>query len=197
MCENPYVAAEDQTLAARLAQLGIAPADIDTVVLSHLHLDHAGCAHPFTGAKVYVQAEEYRKTMENDRNGVQDLFHTPCDIRRWEEAGLDFCLVEEETRTLCDGVTILNLGPGHSFGMLALLVELPHQNYLLVSDAAYSADHYGPPAKLSGLVYDEPGYFHAIEKIRDYEERYHAVVCFGHDMAQYVTLVKSPMGCYQ
>lgn len=44
---NPYVAAPEQQLLRRLAQLGLKPADISVVVLSHLHLDHAGGAHFF------------------------------------------------------------------------------------------------------------------------------------------------------
>lgn len=39
---NPYVAAPEQQLLCRLAQLGLKPTDISVVVLSHLHLDHAG-----------------------------------------------------------------------------------------------------------------------------------------------------------
>ena len=45
-----------QTLQARLADLGIAPADIRHVLLTHIHLDHAGAAGWWArqGATVYV-----------------------------------------------------------------------------------------------------------------------------------------------
>ena len=33
---------DDEHLDSRLKQLGLAPGDIDYVVLSHLHFDHAG-----------------------------------------------------------------------------------------------------------------------------------------------------------
>lgn len=38
---------EDEYLDSRLKQLGLAPGDIDFVVFSHLHFDHAGsCVGP-------------------------------------------------------------------------------------------------------------------------------------------------------
>ena len=98
---------------------------------------------------------------------------------------------------LCPGVRILDLGSGHSFGMLALHVELNCGSYLLVSDAAYSAVHYGPPVELSGVVYDVEGYFAAIETIRAYAADHDAVVLFGHDMKQFQSLIKSDDGYYE
>ena len=86
---------------------------------------------------------------------------------------------------------------GHSYGMLGMYVETQESRFLLASDAVYSREYYGPPAKLSGAVCDEPGYFAAIEYIRDYAAQHDALVLFGHDMEQFQSLRKSGEGAYQ
>src|SRR5262245_31555671 len=42
-----------------LARHGIAPESIDTLVLTHLHFDHAGNLDAFPNATIYVQRYEY------------------------------------------------------------------------------------------------------------------------------------------
>ena len=80
---NPYVAAPEQQLLCRLAQLGLKPADISVVVLSHLHLDHAGGVHFFPRAKVYVQQEELGRVLSDYAADTLDLFHVQCDADNW------------------------------------------------------------------------------------------------------------------
>ena len=42
-----------------LARHGVAVADVTTVITSHLHFDHCGQNHRFTGARVIVQQSEF------------------------------------------------------------------------------------------------------------------------------------------
>ena len=44
-----------------LAKVGYRPEDIDTVVLTHLHFDHAGNFDAFPRARIYVQRLEYER----------------------------------------------------------------------------------------------------------------------------------------
>ena len=196
---NPYVAAPEQQLLCRLAQLGLKPADISVVVLSHLHLDHAGGVHFFPRAKVYVQQEELERVLSDYAADTLDLFHVQCDAENWEKAGIQWQAVPRETETLplCDGITILNLGPGHSYGMLGLHVKLKSGGFLLVADAAYSAKHYGPPAQFSGAVNDREGYLRTMEYLREYSTAHKAAVLFGHDPEQFSSLKKSTEGYYE
>ncbi len=198
MCTNPYVFSPEATIPNRLKEIGVELEDVKTLVVSHLHLDHAGCIHLFPNAKVYVQENELIETIDCYEKNNLDIFHLECDIKNWIETQTKWVTINAEKEVkLCDGVYILDLKKGHSFGMLGLYVELESGNLLLVSDAAYSAVHYGPPAELSGVVYDEEGYFAAIEYIRNFAEKHNAKVLFGHDMAQFKSLIKSSEGYYQ
>src|SRR5262245_56333638 len=57
---DPLARFEDKDLLVhRLDTLGLAPDDVDMVVLSHLHYDHAGGAQLFPGSELIVQRDEY------------------------------------------------------------------------------------------------------------------------------------------
>lgn len=62
--QSPYYVTEEQLLLNRLAQLGVAPEDIRYVVISHLHVDHAGNLHHFKNAQVIVSEEEFTATLK-------------------------------------------------------------------------------------------------------------------------------------
>lgn len=199
LCENPYIPGEHVSLPGRLAELGIRPEEISAVVLSHLHLDHAGGAHFFPQAKIYVQQDELEHVMCDAANHTLGEFHQRCDVNNWIRAGLQWAPISNSVWqvSLCPGMTILNLGSGHSYGMLGLSVELECGNYLLASDAIYSGAHYEPVAQLAGVVNNEQGYFKTIEFLRQYAGEHQSKILFGHDMRQFHSLKKSTEGFYQ
>lgn len=191
-----FVPAPNGSLTERLEQIGVSPEEITCVVASHLHLDHAGGLHLFPNAACWYR--QRAGTGPGDAEaGTLDMFHLPCDVENWKRAGIRWQPVEGAPLELCEGVTVLDLGPGHSFGMLGMRVTLECGTFLLVSDAVYSAAYYGPPAQLSGAVEDEAGYFAAIETIRTMEKTCKATVLYGHDMPQFQSLRKSTEGYYQ
>ena len=49
---------EGQRISHYLAQLGLAPSDIDVVFIGHLHFDHAGGLCDLPGCEVHIQADE-------------------------------------------------------------------------------------------------------------------------------------------
>lgn len=186
MCANPFVYDENQTLESQLHAIGVKPEEIRYVVLSHLHLDHAGAVHLFPNADVYVNKTELEAVYAGHQDGSIDIFHQKSDLDNWNRAKVNWKPVEgDQSHFLCEDIDLLDLGKGHSFGMLALAVRLKAGCFMLVSDAAYSAVHYGPPPQMAGVCCDEEGYFAALEKIRNYAEQHGGTVLFGHDMPQF------------
>lgn len=187
-------------LINRLEQLNTRPEDIKYVVASHLHLDHAGCLELFTNATIIVHDTELSKTMKQYAMTKDMGAYIWADINAWITNDLKWKTVmpHEDELELAEGIKILNFGPGHAWGLLGLHVELPGEGgIILASDAVYSAESYGPPVKLPGIIYDSLGYLNAVEKIKQYADRTNSQVWFGHDSEQFRKFIKSTEGFYE
>ncbi|MBN9008117.1 MAG: MBL fold metallo-hydrolase [Rhizobiales bacterium] len=101
-------------LQGRLRKLGIDPAKIDTVVLSHVHWDTAANADLFPSATVLMHEKELAYA---DAVGDHDS-ETPAYIGRALRQ-LKLKTISAET-TLCEDVRIIEL-PGHTPGSIGLL----------------------------------------------------------------------------
>lgn len=197
--QSPYYVTEEQHLLNRLSQLGVTPEQIKYVVISHLHVDHAGNLHRFKNAKVFVNENELLYTLRGYATGRELDVHVPSDIKHFLDAGLDWEPVPNDVRELeiAKGVKILNFGSGHSFGMMGLKVELKNSgSILLVADAIYCEENIKPEIKVPGILYDSLGYKRTAAYIIKYAEETNSRIFYGHDIAQFRTLKKAPDGYY-
>lgn len=197
---NPLFQDEASHLINRLEQLKIRPQDIKYVVSSHLHMDHAGCLELFKNAKIIVHDSEFTHTMK--QYALMNKTGPFCwaDVDAWIKEELNWHLIAptEDNIELAEGIKILNFGPGHACGLLGLHVDLPGEGgIILASDAIYSAESYGPPTKIPGIIYDSIGFINTVEKIRKYAERTNSQVWFGHDLKQFNSFIKSTEGHYE
>ena len=196
----PHSGGEECMLPARLEAMGIGPDQVRHVVLSHLHCDHAGCVEYFRKSNIIVHEDEFagafRQFALNDHTSpyaLKDLGNMIRAELHWREIGR-----HEPDQNIVDGVRLLNLGPGHARGMLALQVALRSQaDVMLVSDACYTAENYGPPARQPGISYDTLGITRTVQRIRAMAGDAGAEVWFGHDAAQFRTFRKATEGYYE
>lgn len=197
--QSPYRATEDQLFLNRLAQLNVKPEQVKTVVMSHLHVDHAGNLGAFKNAEIYVNDAEFTTTVRNYVRGTDLDVHVPVDVESFIAAKLNWRLVPEEEKEvpIADGVTVLNLGSGHSWGMLALRVDLKNSGtFLIVADSLYMQENLGPPIKTPGIIHDSLGFVRTAKFLGNYAKKHNATILFGHDMAQFNTLKKAPAEYY-
>ena len=199
MLRTPYIVKENELLPNTLKKIGYKPDDIKYVVLSHLHEDHAGCLEMFTKAQIYVNDEELKQVLRlYALNGDMGAY-IRNDIKAWLDTQLNWVPVDPETKEveLLEGITILNFGPGHTFGLMGLLVSLPNTgNVILASDTINTSKNYGPPILFPGRVYDSIGYNKTVQRIAKLAKEKQARVFFGHDVDQFATLKKSTEGYY-
>lgn len=198
----PYHATDEQIFMNRLAQLGVRAEDIKYVVCSHLHVDHAGNLQHFKNSEIFVNETELLYTLRGYATGKDLDVHVPSDIEHFLQAKLRWNLIPDDIREyeLAKGVTILNLGSGHSFGMMALRVDLEKSGrFLLVSDAIYIRENIIPDIKVPGICYDSLGYKKTAAFLKNYAAKNNCTIIYGHDMEQFRSMRKShePNGYYE
>jgi len=124
MNENGMVASIDRTLADQLSQLGVKPADVSVLGISHMHGDHIGQAAQFTNARLVVGKGDF------DR-----LAGRPADsLKGWRGAGKQVTLATADVDVFGDGSVVALHLPGHTPDHLALLVKLASGPVLLTGD---------------------------------------------------------------
>ena len=119
------------TLDADLAALGVAPGDVDVLVLTHLHQDHVGWlvvpgarAPWFAGARHVVNGAEWA-SVQGD--GMPS--HVRDTLGHVQAAGL-----LDVGGSLVDGMRLLPL-PGHTPGHVGVLIEGEQRRLLFGGDA--------------------------------------------------------------
>jgi N-acyl homoserine lactone hydrolase len=181
---------DDEYLDARLLQLGLAPRDIDMVVMSHLHFDHAGNVRTFADAGVRLICNDKEYAHATGFSGLFAGAHLKTDYE-----GLKFDTVSGDTE-IVPGVTVLET-PGHTPGTMSLRLDLADTGTMIfTSDAIYMKDAYGPPAVGAAIVWDSLEWLRSVEKIRNIAERTNATLVFGHDADQIHELRIAPSGSY-
>ncbi|WP_028926163.1 N-acyl homoserine lactonase family protein [Pseudonocardia acaciae] len=181
---------DDEYLDSRLNQMNVGLEDIDLVVLSHLHFDHAGNAQMFknTGAKLLCHQRE--KEFAFGYEGLFNGAHLKTDYE-----GLPFETVDGDTEIL-PGVTLIET-PGHTTGCMSMQVDLPDTGTMIfTSDAVYLGESYGPPATPAAIVNNLEQWYASVEKLRGIQERTNAQMVFGHDGEQIHKLRLAPDGAY-
>lgn len=196
----PYFADESCHLPNRLEQIGVDPKEVDFVVASHLHLDHAGCLEYFTNATIIVHDDELSGAMKTYARNQQAGAYIWADIDAWIKSNLTWRTVskEDDNLKLVEGVRVLNYGSGHAWGLIGLEIESAELGtIILASDAIYTKESMGTPFKPPGILYDSIGWTKSVEKIKKLADEKNAQIWFGHDGEQFQGFRKSTEGFYE
>jgi N-acyl homoserine lactone hydrolase len=122
---HPAVADMDPRLFPLSAQADFDLASIDIVINTHLHFDHCGGNHLFSGRPIYVQ----RRELEDARSEVD------YTIRDWVEApGVQYVPVDG-TLELLPGLQLVS-APGHTRGSQVVVFETGGRSVVIGGDMA-------------------------------------------------------------
>ncbi len=136
----------EETALHQVRALGYDRSDVHHIVLTHLHLDHAGGLPDFPDSKVHVYAREYEAAMR-----PKGLVERGCDASHWrhnpkwvlydqidgEWFGYDSIRVMDD---LDLDIRLIPL-PGHTRGHCGVAIKTP-QGWLLDCGDAASPYHY-------------------------------------------------------
>jgi N-acyl homoserine lactone hydrolase len=156
-----------QTLLAALAALGVRPADVRYVAISHWHPDHTGNVSEFPDATVIVQKAEW--------DYAQQLPLKPfSSVKKMQ-------LLEGDKDLFGDGSVVVLSTPGHTPGHQSLFVHLEKSgNVVLSGDVAHFQSNWDS-RRIPGFNSDKAQSAASMEKIARVLEDKHAQLWINHD----------------
>lgn len=176
---------DEDLLVHRLDALGLTTGDVDLVVLSHLHYDHAGGAELFASSELVAQRDEHAAA-----HAIAPFMTSFYYRKNFDLPGYRWRLLDGDTE-LVPGVTALR-SDGHTAGHQSLLVEMPDgAPVILAGDACYWAEHLQterPP----GVVWNPQQAYHSIKRLKTIARLTGGRVFPAHDPAFWQTLPHSP-----
>ena len=179
-----YPVVEFISIEDALAKKGFKPSDVDMIILSHLHFDHAGGLKYFRGTRaiknVVISEADLKNAYYSIATGnsgayIKSLF----DFE-------DICFKPiSETTQLAPDLTLF-LQESHTPGVIGLLLNTQsHGNLILTSDTVYLQESFEkrlPPGGDINKTTDE--FFQNLDKIRQMQEEHNATLIYGHDYQQ-------------
>jgi N-acyl homoserine lactone hydrolase len=176
---TPIMRADDD-IAVQLAALGLSPGDIDILVCTHFHFDHAGNNADFIGSHVIAHRDAYAWAQAHPG---------PFPESEWNPPGIAFELIDGDVELL-PGIALLAT-PGHVPGHLSVVVRLPNSGTIVLAiDAIYTHENLATD-NWNGQALPESGKISA-HRLVEIAEREHGLLITGHDPAAWAELRHAP-----
>ena len=163
-----------------LAMLGIEAASVETVILTHLHYDHAGTLDDFPRARFHVQELEmsYVTGPRMRHEALRHAYaaeHVCAVVQRLFEGRVRFHAGAGE---VAPGVSVHHIG-GHTMGMQCVRVLTKRGWVVLASDASHFYENMAAAAPFP-IVYDVGDMLAGFETLRGLAESDQHIIP-GHD----------------
>ncbi|WP_375392491.1 N-acyl homoserine lactonase family protein [uncultured Sphingomonas sp.] len=175
---------EHETIAARLAEIGVAAQDIRWIINSHLHLDHAGGNAHLPNATIIIQDSEW----DFARAGID-----PSYVAGEVDTGQPVQRITGEFDLFGDNTVVLMPTPGHTPGHQSARVRTLRGDVLLAGDCCNlkrSLDE----LRLPDHCHDADSYLDSLKMLRREREKGTAIL-FSHDPDFWATIPQArPLG---
>ncbi|WP_049926375.1 N-acyl homoserine lactonase family protein [Halopiger goleimassiliensis] len=170
-----------------LADAGYAVDDVDAVLQTHLHLDHAGGLYAFAGTDtpIYVHERELKYAYYSAKTDAGSTAYVAADF----DLDLEWRIVHGDREYLYEDLELLHL-PGHTPGLLGVRLDLEDAGtVVLAGDLAYSRANYDEEHPMGGgLLWSKRHWYESLRQVKDLERRTDALVTCGHDAGDFERL---------
>jgi N-acyl homoserine lactone hydrolase len=180
-----YAQIKFSTLSGQLADIGVSPANIEYLVLSHYHWDHVGNAGDFAGSTWLVYKAD-RDQMFSKAARAYAWFSQYSALEKSKTI-----LLSGDHDVFGDGTVVVIATPGHTPGHCSLLVRLKNTGPVVLSGDLY---HYAEERALKRMPEEEKtaGTVESRQKVEELLRRTGAQLWIGHSMEFFRTVRKSP-----
>ncbi len=179
-----------------LSRIGINAAEVEHLVISHLHFDHIGGLELFPNAKVYVQRREFdfwvydpvakRPPFAGPRGDIDPPWRPSYGVsdavairQLGELRGSERLVLVDGDREILPGIELL-LTPGHTIALQSMAVQTANGLAVLTSDCAHIHKSFELDTP-SGLITDMPAWLRSFTKLRNKVNGNIEMLFSGHD----------------
>jgi N-acyl homoserine lactone hydrolase len=175
-------------LPSQLRERGLGPGDIEVVVMTHLHYDHASAISEFPESTFIVSEPEWEAATTARvpiLAGYRPAHYDHAVDYRTVDFGADYIdSYGPFGRTMDlfgDGSVRLAFTPGHTAGHMSVLLRLPRRDFVVLADVAYTWRQLeGGPEPLRPA--DRHNWRRSLHEVQAYREAYpYALLVPGHD----------------
>ncbi|MGI9609814.1 MAG: N-acyl homoserine lactonase family protein [Acidimicrobiia bacterium] len=163
-------------------EAGFDPAQVDQVVLTHLHFDHVGGLVEFPNARVVVQSAEWA-ARNDERLVARGAYHSD-DFNH----GHDRVEISGDHDLFGDGTVTCLLTDGHTAGHQSVRVRTGTGTFVICGDCCYLRrtliDEHLPP-----FAVDRSRQLAAVRRMA-FEQSQGATLIYGHDPEQWDGIAK-------
>ncbi len=167
-----------KTLASQLDAVGVKPAEIKYLAVSHTHPDHIGNVELFPQVMLLVQKAEYE-------------WPSPLGVGRFKPEH-PVTKLEGDHDVFGDGSVTIVATPGHTPGHQSLLVKLPKTGALVLSGDAVHFKSNWENRRVPSNNTDKDQTLASMQRIADLLAKEKAQLWINHDRAQRDSLKLAP-----
>jgi N-acyl homoserine lactone hydrolase len=183
-----YRLEEGDDIVSQLRARGLEASDIDFVVLTHLHEDHASAIEAFPEARFVLSATEWEGATTGSFPQLRGYNRAHYDYAfEYHTVDFDAGFIESygpfgrSFDLFGDGSVRLAYTPGHSPGHTSVILRLPRRDFVVVGDAAYDWQQFEGRSEPT-LIDDEHNWRRSLRELQAYRRTYpYALMVPGHD----------------
>jgi N-acyl homoserine lactone hydrolase len=159
-----------KTLAGQLDQIGVKPAQIRFVGISHMHRDHVSNVNLFPNATLIIQKPDY-EAIVSSANPAFGADH-PAQILTGDQ------------NVFGDGSVTVLFTPGHTAGHQSLLVHLPKTGWVVLSGDAVHFKENWESRRVPADNVDKENTLTSMQRIASVLVEHKAQLWINHDAVQ-------------